>query len=491
MRANVGVITAALLFCLVGGHQVLSERIPQANGTGWDGTIYAALIKDFEGALSEGRVDSPKASRLLPAYVLSRALILLRLPPTDAPVVALCVAWNVLMLGLLLWGGLRVADALRLTPWGTAALLCAFTLNYATVKMAGYYPVLFDTTAMALMAWLLDAHLRGRLWAVFALGAAGAMCWPSMILVSLPMLLLGGMRAEDTSGRPTWWGRTLAGVVAITAAAVYLGYVWLSRDAMLGRFREWEAGGLITPPLRGWTRVSAVVNAVGLAAACYAIGVAALGCLRPRLGGRFIQRVTLAALLFCVPLAVGALLRPYLAPGYSAGLFLFDLTAFGLIRPLGQLVAHGAYFGPAALFIVCLWGPITRHMGRDLGLLAAAGVAVVFSSNSESRHLVQLFVLLAPFAVAVCDREGFWARMLPPFLLASLYFSKGWMAFNVGPEWVARYFRHQGPFMPHAVCLKHARDLALAAAGLLAFLPAALAAGGAAGVPTPARREAA
>jgi hypothetical protein len=464
---------AVLLFVLVGGYLIQAERIPVGNGVGWDGSVYAGIIRDFHGSLREGKVDGTKVSRILPAFVLHAAMRLLKLPRTDEAVVWLCVGWNVLMLGLMLWGAWRLAEPLGLSPAGRFALQVALAVNFIFVKMAGFYPVLFDPTAVAVMVWLLDAHLRGQSLLVLVLGVVGAYCSTTTMLISVPLLLFSGLRsAPDEEAPPSWAGAVALALSAVVVAG-YLGYLWWNwTSGMEGRFIYWLEKGLITRPIRSLLVPTIILNVAYLLAAFFWLFRAGLSSLRPRQWS--VRGVCLGALLaathVAVVLIVNAWLGRFLKPGYTPDTYIGDAIGFGLVRPLGHLVAHGAYFGPVLFLIVRYWGQTSSRLGGDIGLLVASGLGVALSFDSESRHLVQFFALFAPFAVAACDRDGLWPRLLLPFLVVSLFFSKFWMPMGMLSDWLQMFFAHQGPFMGHVAYVVHLACLIVGGLGMLAWL---------------------
>jgi hypothetical protein len=120
--------------------------------------------------------------------------------------------------------------------------------------------------------------------------------------------------------------------------------------------------------------------------------------------------------------------------------------------------------------IVRYWGQTTGRLGGDLGLLWAAALGVGFSFDSESRHLLQFFVVYAVFAVAACDRDGLWPKLLLPFLLGLVFFSKFWLPSNWPVDWMQMYMGHQGPFMGHGAYCIHAACLVAAGLGMLGWL---------------------
>src|SRR5947208_2237358 len=100
VRTHAGWLAGLLILCLVGGPCARSEIIPVNNGTGWDGSVYAMLIRDFPSAYHARSIPAVRVSRALPCFLLHRALRIAGLPPTDANVIRLCRAWNVLVLAL-------------------------------------------------------------------------------------------------------------------------------------------------------------------------------------------------------------------------------------------------------------------------------------------------------------------------------------------------------------------------------------------------------
>src|SRR5439155_24054431 len=93
-----------------------------------------------------------------------------------------------------------------------------------------------------------------------------------------------------------------------------------------------------------------------------------------------------------------------------------------------------SYFGPMFLLALFLWRPICLLLHEHgLGLTLAVWAAFVLSLNSQSRFVLNVWVMLVPFIVKATDRLGWDLRQYGLVAGLALLGSKVWLTINCAP----------------------------------------------------------
>ena len=183
-RAHWGMIALVACLCAVMWN---TERIPLADGLGWDGRRYAAIVQDPSAVVH----DRYYVQRALPSWVVGAGLRGFGLPTDAARIIRGFMVWNVavLLAGAALWR--PIADRLRLTVSGRWLGFLGLFGGFALLRMPFYYPVLTDVSAFGLGMPVLAAALAGRrallallclvstvVWSIAALFGIVLLAWP-------------------------------------------------------------------------------------------------------------------------------------------------------------------------------------------------------------------------------------------------------------------------------------------------------------------------
>jgi len=163
------------------------ERINLNDGTGADGSVYAAMIRDLHARNPDARFDEHRLSRFAPCWCVAKSMRFFHIPPTNPNIAQFMNLWNWAMLLLGIWAALEIGKGLRLSTQGKSLLVCALFVSFPYLKMAPYYPVLFDTTGATIGLWMFAAFLQRQLVVLLLSSALGTLSWPTTIFVALPM----------------------------------------------------------------------------------------------------------------------------------------------------------------------------------------------------------------------------------------------------------------------------------------------------------------
>jgi hypothetical protein len=455
-------LVAACSLAAIFGGEVLQVN----NGFGWDGTVYAAIVRNFPDLVFGGQLDSYRIQRIFPSGAVHYGLRMSGLSPAaDAHILRGFQVYNMLLLiaGVYAWNG--IAARLGLSARGTWLGLAAIYVNFAVMKMTFYSPVLTDTTALVAGMFLLYGHLSEHAWLVWLVGFLGAFSWPLVLPTALVLLALPRTVAEPAadSGRVSvWW--CLAGGLAVAMTAAWR--VFVTGQEIDGAEPVW----------RCWAPLAAVLLCVYLTAATWflvdrdAISRLVRLLCQPRL------RSALAALSLVAAVAWLRIvvLVPSGAQGFTLKQFLCAILVSSVAKPGVFLLAHVVYFGPIVLATVFLWPRVCERIRRQgLGMVIVVGAGVLLSVASESRQLLSFLPFAAAFTVQTIDdlpRQR-WHDAL--FLATALVLSKCWLPLNWGvptgnilefPDQL--YFMNQGPWMSNGAYLVQGAIVLLVAVAL-------------------------
>ena len=459
------VLIAVLVFLLFLFQAFFSEKIPVNNGFGWDGFLYGTLAKDFYRIVSTARMDPLRIPMILPSAVVHYSCRLLGVRLDDPNIVLAFSIYEAVLLGVSAFLWCRSVPLLEISPRGKALGLLALFGNYGLLKHAVYYPILADVTGFSLGMLFIYSYLTRKTWLLYVATLTSCFSWPTGLTTGAFMILFPRSQAEGTTSRVN---RHFFHVVIAIVLAVYI----VDRARLLVRDGFQIPSGT-AQPIATFLTLSYLT--------CFAYVSAAVASL----------------LNWDELFRVQNLLRRLRAPGFYLGLAFLAITARlpsfiphsnasldgqGLIdifvvesiaKPGVFLLAHIIYFGPILLLAIFLWGAVCRLVhDHGIGLTLSLTFAAISAVDSESRHLLGYFPLLAPFVVKATDNLNWDLAACTVFAGCSLLLSKVWLTINPLPNdrlfldfpW-QRYFMSLGPWMSGRAYL--AQTAAVVGCGLL------------------------
>lgn len=165
------------------------EKVPAGGGLGWDGVVYADMVRNINIIISEGHLSSYHAQRILPAVIVRSMLLFFEAPMSDANIIRGFELYNLVLLVMacLVWK--RMADNFSLSLSGRWVGFSGIFINYACSKQAFYYPVLTDVTALFIAMLLLLFYVEKKPIALFIVTVTGAFAWPVVSVCGALLLL--------------------------------------------------------------------------------------------------------------------------------------------------------------------------------------------------------------------------------------------------------------------------------------------------------------
>jgi len=434
-------ILSLLLITVLGiGSVFWGEKIAINEGFGWDGQLYGTLARE----MNFRALGDYSFQRILPSTLVHLALSALRQPMDNEHIV---LAFGLLNLGMMLISCVlyrEIADELHLRQRGFWLGFAAIFINFAHCKGIWYYPVVTDPTAVALSLAMLLYYLRGQVFRLFLASFLGAFTWPSLIYAGAFLLAFrrGPVKEEGADG-PRWLAVALAAAACAWAIIHY--YV-----------HDGGVGPGLAQPIR-WAMPLSIFLAglyLYLGSAILLHRMSSIGCLKQLL----FWRTGLAILLWAVcriPITLWADHSIDSVTTYSA---IRDIIMRSAVKPLGFLVSHPVYFGPAFLMFLFCWRSFSRIVARyGAGLVAVVLMGVFTSLTPESRQSLPSYVMAAPFLGILVDELALPPRFFWLFGAVALLSTKAWMHMGLPADDDGQYlsFPMQNLFMNSGVWMNN------------------------------------
>lgn len=439
-----------------------AEKLPVNEGLGWDGRIYGRLAAEFPGAIAKRTLDPYYSRRTLPSMLVHYGLRLYGKEMTPGRIVRAFGWLNLLGLALVAFAWGRISDDLRLAPSGKWLGWMSLFMNFSVLKHNAYYPVLTDTTAMAIASLMVLAYLRRWSAALPALSVIGFFTWPTLVWTGLSLFVLETwpvLPVPQRSRRSVWLAAAAALAVTAMAADVHYRIGYRHDGAPV-----WEQ----------WVPVSLAMLGAYLFLALRPLAETALAIARQFPASRaFAVRIMISAVLImsCGALADGiATENP--SEIFSEGLARVVL-ATGIKKPGVFLLGHIIWFGPGLLLALFGWEACCREAScRGAGFPIILSGGLLLAGAAESRYLTTLLPFFVPFIVLEVERRRLPMSFYAAFSAVSLAFSKVWLQINPGVDHSSnaymqfpwqKFFGNVGYFMGDSMYLAQAATVLVVA----------------------------
>ncbi len=212
------------------------EKVPAGGGLGWDGVLYADMVRNLGSMISGGQLGSYYAHRIFPSLIVRSMLLLSGTPTSDMNIIRGFELYNLVLLvgACRVWK--RVADIFSLSLSGRWIGFSGIFVNFECSKQAFYYPVLTDVTALFVAMLLLLFYVEKKPIALFFATIIGAFCWPAVSICGAFLLIfpredLPGEVIEPAPSTFTFKSLTLSNLIKPRGLAVLImsiiGYISL------------------------------------------------------------------------------------------------------------------------------------------------------------------------------------------------------------------------------------------------------------------------
>jgi len=402
------------------------EIVPVSDGLGWDGWIYAGMVRMFSQHRFVGDFLNPyHIRRIVPSGIVALLMSVFRIPLTNAHIELTFQGYHSIIIGIGVYLWHSIAQELRLSRRGLWLGFWALFGNFALAKWAFYYPTLTDTTGYLLGLGLLWAFLKRNQLAVLLFLIVGFFTWPNFFELGFALLLFprSTFVAEPTRVKVNMILAILAGGIVLTGS-VYVIYIIQ---------HQWFG----TTPIR-----SVMPLSIGLTALFVFYGVKTLTDYQDVYNVRTVlQRLDvywagIGGLTFILlKLLIAIHMQQGISTIYSFRDFLANLLLLGNRQPFVFFITHVVFFGPLLILTFLFWKRVCQSIhehGIGLSLMTLAGLAL--SIYPESRSLMNLAPLFLIMTVKAVDSLP-WNPSYYTFLgYLSVFYSRIWLLISADPK---------------------------------------------------------
>lgn len=443
------------------------EKIPAGGGFGWDGVLYAEMVRNLESMINLGQLSSYYSLRILPSAVVRGMLFLVNAQITDINIIRGFEIYNFLLLVVVCWVWKLLSDSFALSLAGRWVGFSGVFINFQCSKQAFYYPVLTDVTALFCGMLLLLFYVRKKPLLLFLTAIIGAFAWPvvSVFGAFLLIFLEGDLPSSAIAPKPSIFsmgGVTVPYLVKLGGLLVLIGSIY---GYVLAPVLGLELACTAPSPVGVCTLEGLLTGAPSLFGLLVALAVL--------LGSRVFLMAAFACLLrarfFLMFLAVASIVIPVFVVGLIANPEIQNPGDWKVTLTYLLLPSVGKFF-LSTLTLVLFWGPLVlllifywREFCVEARKLGLGFVAVIFISLplgflGEPRMITlgwPFFVLGVVLVLERLEKKSSFKYVLGLF---TVLYAQFWLVINVSP-WlsldyasllefpVQLYFMHYGLWM--------------------------------------------
>ena len=166
------------------------EKVPAGGGFGWDGVIYAKMVRNLDSMISGGQLSSYFSQRILPSFLVRSILLVSKIEMSNINIIRSFELYNLTLLVGACWIWKRVSDNFSLSLAGRWIGFSGIFINFQCSKQSFFNPVLTDVTALFISMLLLLFYTEKKSVALFLTTVIGAFVWPVVSIISGAFLLI-------------------------------------------------------------------------------------------------------------------------------------------------------------------------------------------------------------------------------------------------------------------------------------------------------------
>ncbi len=400
---------------------LFGEKVQTGGGLGWDGQVYARLVRNLTTILANDQLASYYGHRLLPlaiVHTFSRDDVILGFQ-----------LMNLAASLISLWAWIRLSGIFSLSLGAIWVGFAGLFLSFQAAKLSHFNPVLIDSFAIATALVMLLLYVEKRVGALAVWTIIASFVWPTAAITGAALVCFSGASGEPLVARRWWWiAAGLAMLLAVAGfAALEVAPVCAAANRLAANFLA-EAGtgdgacGAMQALLTSIVSIALIVPA----------GAMLLGW--PRVV-RW-RNVALATVILILTVAFNIVLTNPDVPGGTGA----QLLARFVLLPQGgkfflPLVSIAVFWGPLAIIAALYWGSVTRsawHLGP--GMAFAVALTLPLMLVTEPRFITFQWPFLTLCTVLAVERR-LNGRFLAGFAATAILFSKFWLPINYA-AWV-------------------------------------------------------
>lgn len=443
----------------------VAERVPHADGAGWDGVLYRDMCYDFIGMLQDGQISIYYIQKCLPfalVNIINTALSI------SHPLHTL-IALHYIALIMAIVAFFKIANHFKLNlsiEW------IAYALTFwqmGLLKFTGYYPYSGDFFAYSFALWIFYFFVTKQPYKMLGLSLVGAFVWQSMLPLSLILFVLPTKGYNIVDGINIMKKDKI--VLNLCKALVLFVVAMIPITILLYAKSQggwWMWSQVIPYSLFSHPKWVLPISSLGMLGIAYMM-------LRPFNFniGEFIKctivniswcNVAIATMVYVgFKFGVYYLSNPLLDPPISSKELVLRILWEPYIFPLKFCSTHLAACGLVLPLFIVLYKSILKEISEhSIGYIAAIAMLLLFGLQSETRYVLN-FIPFAIFPIAAALNKVELKKWVPYALcVVQFIFSGIWYHINIpelaavleeGDSWVyvqsdiaQRFFYYYGPW---------------------------------------------
>lgn len=441
------------------------EIVPAGGGFGWDGVIYAGIVRDLWTMITHGQMTAYYAQRLLPSAIVKGMLFLSGADLSNGNIIRAFDIYNLALLfcATVIWK--RIADNLALTMDARWMGFGGIFVNFLIAKQVMYVPVSTDVTAIVISLSLLLFYLEQRPLALLFTMVAGSFVWQITSFCGALLMVFMHTRLPESEISSSNLSPSIGHKLRRTALFAWLallvvcifGYVALPHLLSSERLAS-EHGHKLERLIAGLPSLIAAIAAIAILVGSTRLILTVASKLieiRPVL-------IVLAVVGVLIPhFVVKVISNPSLpnANSFSQVLEWLVFPLNGEEKFLMPLVTLSVFWGPALLLLIILWDRVSVELRRlGPGVMAVVGLNLPLGLVTEPRYVIGAWPFVITALVLVMQKTKRSVSFLFAFVFLSIASAQFWLPMNLRPwtgddvEGLSDFpkqllFMHYGPWM--------------------------------------------
>ncbi|HET8963109.1 MAG TPA: hypothetical protein VFM99_04385 [Chitinophagales bacterium] len=421
------------------------EHVLSFDGLGFDGVVYAKIIKGFPDILLNRELNSYYTFRTLPSILIWSGLQLLQADISTENIIKGFMLLNYLSISgllILLFLIVRIKNYSDYTFYFICTLLI---MNTAVLKFTYFIPVLTDSFALFIGGVMLYVTLTRKIWLLCLAIFAGIFTWPISAYCGLLLLAtsLGGKYNFSKRFAKFIAISYQTGIIAVAVVCLITGLFILKQ--MLPNTSD--------PIEMDWLFLSIPILFL------YLFFILKLPVLTAIENFSF----DLKSIFQFLAITIGFGILMWAWKHSIANLELYSTNAIssvylsflrGVQKPGISLIGHIIYYGPLTLFIIVFWKNLSlKFKEMNLPFVVIILLHLILAVNSESRFLTMAIPFLLFWIMPVAESLKNRMQWIMIFFLIGLLSSKIWLPINTNltaENWQEKadmFFINFGPWM--------------------------------------------
>jgi hypothetical protein len=422
------------------------DRIPFNDGLGYDGNIYAEMIKTFPDNLVEGHLNPYYTARIAPIALCATTLDCLSIDRTNNNILLFFRFANSLLFLLLHYYWHKVGKSLHFSDTSYWMGYLTLLLYYCGPRTLTYYPILTDGFAIVFGMALVHYVIRRNLFGIISTTVLGMLTWPICHLLGMAAIL--SLALKPPTPKASFTTNPTPFFKFLTITIFFVTIVILTLFIYAGPSPEARIRNLRVGTLR-----SIIAHIPLLALIAAGLFTLLRNCFQQKLSsylsGNYVFYLVLSLALYCLRSAFIAFFAdeslpqpkgfevygPFGIYGHGSPVYQFLIGQGVDGKVFLPLICHFLSFGPIILYTILNWQSIVKvasHLG--FFFLTSLSIFLLLSLSWESRYNQMSFPALVVIAAVVntkSEQENLINfNMIKWYAFFLIYCSRIWTSLN-------------------------------------------------------------